>query len=140
MIGRTKYLPGILLIVSGCSLAIGCSRDPVVREQKFLAQGNRDKAFRRRNRQGVIARIADGAFLRVHYPSVKLLATTFAAEFRLKSIKGIGVAVPPSYLEPWAQRHPQLLRVCEQVDSWTARCPGIRVLGDHVLVRLEREA
>jgi ubiquinone/menaquinone biosynthesis C-methylase UbiE len=105
----------------------------------YLAHGNREKAFRRQSREGVTARIADGAFLQVHYPSVKLLANTFAPEFRLRSIKGIGVAVPPSYLEPWAQRHPRLLELCEQFDSWTSRCPGIRSLGDHVLVRLERE-
>jgi ubiquinone/menaquinone biosynthesis C-methylase UbiE len=105
----------------------------------YLVQGNREKAFRRLGQEGVDARIADGAFLHVRYPSVKLLANTFAPEFRLKSIQGVGVAVPPSYVEPWAQRHPRLLNACEQFDSWAARCPGIRVLGDHVLVRLERE-
>lgn len=106
---------------------------------RYLAQGNRDKAFRRQHRARVTARIAEGAFLQVHYPSVKSLASTFAPEFRLKSIQGVGVAVPPSYLEPWAERHPRLLKLCEQVDSWTSRCPGVRSLGDHVLVRLERE-
>jgi ubiquinone/menaquinone biosynthesis C-methylase UbiE len=105
----------------------------------YLAHGNRDKAFRRQNREGATARIADGAFLRVRYPSVESLANAFAPGFRLRSIKGVGVAVPPSYLEPWAQRHPRLLELCEQFDSWTSRCPGIRSLGDHVLVRLERE-
>lgn len=106
----------------------------------YLKQGNRAKAFRRLNREGFAARIADGAFLQVRYPSAKLLATAFAREFRLKSILGIGVAVPPSYLEPWAQRHPALLKLCEQFDSLASRCPGIRLLGDHVLVRLERES
>jgi len=128
------------LLKPGAS-AVLCWMGPVCAWEMiwYLAHGNREKAFRRTNRQGVIAKIADGARLHVHYPSVKLLASTFAPEFRLKSIKGIGVAVPPSYLEPWAQRHPHLLRICEQVDSWTARCPGIRVLGDHILARLERE-
>jgi ubiquinone/menaquinone biosynthesis C-methylase UbiE len=104
----------------------------------YLAQGNRGRAFRRLQRDGVTANIADGASLRVHYPSVKFLATEFAPEFHLKSIKGVGVAVPPSYLEPWAQGHPRMLSLCEQFDSWMARCPGIRLLGDHVVVRLER--
>ncbi|MGA9473570.1 MAG: class I SAM-dependent methyltransferase [Terriglobales bacterium] len=104
----------------------------------YLAQGSHKKAFRRLSREGVEARIADGAFLQVCYPSVKSLAKAFAPEFRLKSIKGIGVAVPPSYLEPWAERHPHLLKLCEQIDLRTSRCPGIRSLGDHVLVRLER--
>lgn len=105
----------------------------------YLAQGSREKAFRRLTREGVAAKIANGVFVRVHYPSVTLLARTFAPAFRLKSIKGVGVAVPPSYLESWAQRHPRLLQLCERTDSLLGRCPGVRVLADHVLVRLQRQ-
>jgi hypothetical protein len=105
----------------------------------YLAHADKDKAFRRFRPAGVNARIADGAFIHVHYPSVGFFARTFAPEFRLKAVRGIGVAVPPSYLEPWAQRHPRLLQVCEHFDSWLGGCPGVRLLGDHVLVRLQRE-
>jgi cyclopropane fatty-acyl-phospholipid synthase-like methyltransferase len=105
----------------------------------YLAHGKLQKAFRRLSRDGVTARIADGAFVHVRYPTVRALAHTFAPEFRLESVKGIGVAVPPSYAEPWAQRHPSLLRFCERADSLLGRCPGIRGLADHVLVRLRRE-
>jgi ubiquinone/menaquinone biosynthesis C-methylase UbiE len=105
----------------------------------YLAHGDVDKAFRRLKRDGITARISDGAFVRVHYPSVRLLAKVFAPEFRLKSVQGIGVAVPPSYLESSAQRHPRLLEACERADSWIAHAPGVRSLGDHVLVRLQRE-
>jgi len=104
----------------------------------YLAHGNRAKAFRRLHQNGVTATIADGAFVRVQYPSVRLLARTFAPEFRLKSFKGIGVAVPPSYLERWAQGHPRLLELCERADLWLGRSPGIRALADHVLLRFER--
>jgi ubiquinone/menaquinone biosynthesis C-methylase UbiE len=105
----------------------------------YLVHGNRKKAFRRLQSDGVTARVADGAFVRVHYPSVKLLGRTFAPQFRVTAVKGIGIAVPPSYLEPWAQRHPQLFQMCERVDSFLGRCPGVRVLADHVLVQLQRE-
>ena len=105
----------------------------------YAAHGNRDKAFRRFRQAGLAARIANDAFVHVHYPSVRLLTQAFAPEFRVKSVRGIGIAVPPSYLEPWAQRHPQLLQICERFDSWLGSCPGIRSLGDHVLVRLQRE-
>ncbi len=105
----------------------------------YVAQGDRDRAFRRFTRESVSARIADGAFVQVHYPSVRSLARAFAPEFRLKSVRGIGVVVPPSYLEPWARRHPHLLQLCTRFDSWLGACPGIRSLGDHVLVHLQRE-
>jgi ubiquinone/menaquinone biosynthesis C-methylase UbiE len=104
----------------------------------YLAHGNADKAFRRLNKEGVTARIADEAFVRVHYPSVRLLARTFAPEFRMQSFKGIGVAVPPSYLEEMVQRHPRLLEFCERADSWMGKCPGPRALADHVLLRFQR--
>jgi ubiquinone/menaquinone biosynthesis C-methylase UbiE len=107
----------------------------------YLAHANTDKAFRRlNNKEGVTARLADGAFVRVHYPSVRSLARTFAPEFRMQSFKGIGVAVPPSYLEELAQRHPRLLQSCERADSWMGKCPGIRALADHVLLRFQRTA
>lgn len=105
----------------------------------YWARGEKEKAFRRMSRHGVTARIADGAFVWAHYPSVKTVVSTFAPEFRLRFVKGVGVTVPPTYLEPWAQRHPRWLRLCQQADSWLGRCPGVRTLGDHVLVRLQRE-
>lgn len=104
----------------------------------YLAQGNTDKAFRRWRRSGVTARIADGAFMNVHYPSVSSLSGIFAPEFRLQSVKGIGVAVPPSYLESRAQRHPRLLEICQRADLFMGRFPGIQNLADHVLLRFQR--
>jgi ubiquinone/menaquinone biosynthesis C-methylase UbiE len=104
----------------------------------YLAQGKPKKAFRRWNRKGAWSRLADGAFVHVYYPSVSLLARSFAPEFRLTSFKGIGVAVPPSYLEPWAQRYPRWIQLCQRADSYLGRSAGVRALGDHVLVRFER--
>ncbi|HEY6339389.1 MAG TPA: methyltransferase domain-containing protein [Candidatus Sulfotelmatobacter sp.] len=106
---------------------------------RYSAHGKWGKAFRRINKEGVTARIADRAFVRVRYPSVRSLARTFAPEFRLKSVKGIGVAVPPSYLEDWAQRHPRVLQFCERADFYMGRFPGIRALADHILLHFERK-
>lgn len=105
----------------------------------YLALGNRRKAFRRLNRDGVSARIGDGAFVQVHYPTVRQIATIFAPEFRLKSIRGIGVAIPPSYVEKWVERHPRTFHLFQKADTLLGRCPGVRLLADHVLVSLQRE-
>ncbi len=104
----------------------------------YLAHGNGKKALRRLRRTPATARIAEEAFVQVRYPSVRTVARTFSPGFRLQSIKGIGLAVPPSYLEPLALCHPHLMRLCEFADRCLASCPGLRLLADHVLVRLQR--
>lgn len=106
----------------------------------YLAHGNPRKALRRLHRGGVTAQLADGVPVHVHYPAVQSLTRTFAPEFRLKSLKGIGVAVPPSYVETWVHRFPCVLQLGVRVDSVLDRCPGIRGLADHILLRFEREA
>lgn len=105
----------------------------------YLAQGKSGKALRRFHREGATARLAEGASVRVFYPSVRLLAQTFAPEFQLKSVKGIGVFVPPSYLETWANRFPGLFGLSVRVDSLLELCPGIRTLADHILLEFRRE-
>jgi hypothetical protein len=87
----------------------------------------------------VTARLAEGATVRVHYPSVRLLARTFAPQFRLVSFKGIGVSVPPSYLETWANRFPGLFDLSMRADSLLGRCPGVRAFADHILLEFRRE-
>jgi SAM-dependent methyltransferase len=105
----------------------------------YLARAKPAKALRRLHRGGITARLDGGALVHVYYPSLRSLAQAFAPEFSLKSVKGIGVAVPPSYLEPLASRYPSLLRAAVLADFSLGRCPGIRMLADHVLIRFERE-
>lgn len=104
----------------------------------YLVHGDASNAFRRFRHGGVSARIADAAFVHIHYPPVRFLARKFSPTFKLKSIRAVGLTVPPSYLEPWTSRHPRLLQSCRQIDSLLGRVPALRSLGDHVLVRFQR--
>jgi ubiquinone/menaquinone biosynthesis C-methylase UbiE len=105
----------------------------------YLAQGNPAKAFRRFRRGGVTARLAEGATVRVHYPTIRRLRRTFTPEFRLVSFKGIGVSVPPSYMEYWANRFPRLFDLSMRADSVLGHCPGLRAFADHILLEFRRE-
>ncbi len=101
-------------------------------------QGNKEKAFRRLRSAGVVATLGS-ARVHVWYPRVSELARTFAPWFRLKSYRGVGVFVPPSYLEHWARRHTSVLRICERLDRLIAPLPVLRSIGDHVLLHFERD-
>ena len=74
----------------------------------------------------------------VYYPSLRSVLQCFGAQFRLRSLNAVGLAVPPSYMEEWARRHLSTLRACESVDRLLSRWPLFRVLGDHMLLHLER--
>jgi SAM-dependent methyltransferase len=74
----------------------------------------------------------------VYYPTLIELLAAFAPDFRLKSVTGIGITVPPSYLEPWIGAHPFLFFILQRIDSVIHTLPVARVLGDHMLLHLER--
>lgn len=106
----------------------------------YLACGNPRKAFRRLRRGEVAGHLTQKTSAAVYYPSVRKLVRIFGPEFRLTSFTGIGVSVPPSYVEPWANRFPRLLRLAKRVDSVLGKSPGVRALADHILLKFERES
>jgi ubiquinone/menaquinone biosynthesis C-methylase UbiE len=104
----------------------------------YLTQGEFQKAFRRWRSSGVSARLNNRAAIHVRYPRIRSLARDFFPEFRLMSVKGVGVSVPPSYVEPWVARFPRWFDLFVEADILLGRCPGIRILADHILLSLER--
>jgi SAM-dependent methyltransferase len=102
----------------------------------YLLKGDLHRAFRRCTG---FARVSlEGHRLPVHYPTLRSMRKSFGPMFRVRSVTGIGVAVPPSYLEIWAQKHPGILHRCDSIDHVLSRWPCARVLGDHMLLHLER--
>jgi ubiquinone/menaquinone biosynthesis C-methylase UbiE len=102
----------------------------------FLSHGKHKEAFRRwpgRARTALGERVVE-----VHYPTIRHLRTVFAPWFSLRSTIGVGVVVPPSYMEAFVCRRRVLLRGMCNVDRLICSWPVFRVLGDHVLLRLER--
>jgi ubiquinone/menaquinone biosynthesis C-methylase UbiE len=76
--------------------------------------------------------------IRVYYPSARAVSRLFAPQFALRSWRGIGVTLPPAYLEPWARRYPKLLHRLARVDRLLGRVPLLRGMAGHVLLQFER--
>ena len=102
----------------------------------FLVCGKAPKAIRRWN--GHAAASLGKITVEVQYPTVAELRKAFSPHFRLRSRTGIGVTVPPSYLENLARRFPGILSQLCVVDRLVSGWPVFRVCGDHVLLRFER--
>jgi len=102
----------------------------------FLLHGKFRKAFRRCSGCAT-AKIGEFTVV-VYYPTVGKLQKLFAPSFALRSCTGVGVTVPPSYVETWIQSYPKLLSVFRIIDKAISNIPGFRVLGDHMLLHFER--
>ena len=104
----------------------------------YLAQGNVRKAARRFRQGGQSAVLSAHSELKVWYHSVRQLKKAFSPHFRLLGWKGVGVAVPPSYLDFLAAKHPRMFRLVAEIDPWLGDCPGLRAMADHMLLTFER--
>jgi ubiquinone/menaquinone biosynthesis C-methylase UbiE len=102
----------------------------------FLAHGEPRKAVRRFHRRPV--RHLETGALMIRYRSVKEMAHLLVPEFRLRKWKGIGICVPPSYLEHWACRFPKLTKVLAKADRWFDGVPVLRGMADCALLEFER--
>jgi ubiquinone/menaquinone biosynthesis C-methylase UbiE len=101
----------------------------------YLLHGNLRKAFRRCGGHAT-ARFNDYT-INVRYPTFRRLRALFEP-FALRSCTGIGIMVPPSYLEPWARKHPKLIRLLSRIDGLLCNLPVFRVIGDHMLLHFEK--
>jgi SAM-dependent methyltransferase len=97
-------------------------------------------ASRRRYRWHLAAAPHSAETLDVWYPRVPQIRGAFAPHFQFVSVTGIGVAIPPSYVESWAQQHRRIFSILASIDNWVDHLPCLRVAGDHMLLRFRRSS
>jgi ubiquinone/menaquinone biosynthesis C-methylase UbiE len=104
----------------------------------YLAHGKPHKALRRFQAGGTVATLAGRTTVRVQYPSVRTLQHTFAPHFFLTGWKGVGIVIPPSYLEFLGLRYPRAFLVAAELEPQLSSVPVVRNLADHVVLTFER--
>ena len=129
---------GRMVKPGGCVVVCMSSRFCLWEWLWFSAHGQASRAMRRW--KGSTTAYLGNMALEVRYPTVREIRQSFASHFRLRRFKGIGVAVPPTYLEHLARRLPALLRGLEAVDHVVSSRRIFRVIGDHILLVFERTA
>ena len=81
----------------------------------------------------------EGRTVWTRYYTPGAFARIFAdAGFTTVSLRGLGLFVPPPYLEAFAGRHPRLVGALQRVEDWTGGWPGVRAWGDHFLIVLRK--
>lgn len=94
-------------------------------------------ALRRLQRDGVDATVGNGK-AHVWYPSIRSLRQVFGPTFKLRRVIGLGVFLPPSYLESVVARRPRLFNLLTRLERATAARFPFNRLADHVILEFER--
>ena len=102
----------------------------------FLFHGKVRKAFRRSFAIAVV-KVGDG-FVKIQYPALKKVKESFSPCFLMRSCKGTGVAIPPSFLDPISRKYPRVLGLLRRIDNGISHLPLFRSIGDHMLLYFER--
>ena len=100
----------------------------------FIARGERAKAARRR--MADVAVPVAGVDVPTYYHRRRDVHASLGDDFALDGAIGIGVVVPPPFLEPrWQQVPAVIRRAAAGVDRMAASWPLLNQLGDHMLTR-----
>jgi 2-polyprenyl-3-methyl-5-hydroxy-6-metoxy-1,4-benzoquinol methylase len=102
----------------------------------FVAHGNWKVATRRLRRTE--HPVSQEREIRVHYPSVSAIARAFAPDFALRHRKGMGLTLPPAYMEHWARRAPRLTSTLARIDGLIGGVPVLRSMANFVVLEFER--
>jgi len=103
----------------------------------YLLHGKPSKAFRR-FRTVVPANLGDGKMIPVYRHSARSLKEAFAPYFHLRGRKGVGIFVPPSYMDHLASRLPRGMVAATAMDYLISAWPLFRSMADHNLMLFER--
>jgi len=98
------------------------------------------RAVARWSKAAVPVPLSGGTVWTRYYSPSEFRSTFAAAGFRLRSLRTLGLLVPPPYAVAFADRHPHLLARLQAIEDRIAAWPGVRGWGDHFLVVMERHA
>jgi hypothetical protein len=102
----------------------------------FLFHGKVRKAFRR---SFAIATVKVGnRVVKIHYPALREVRKSFSPSFLMRSCTGIGIAAPPTLLEPIFHKHSRIVALLRRIDKGVSQLPLFRTIGDHMVLRFER--
>ncbi len=102
----------------------------------FLAKAQFKKAFRRNNKKPVLANV-DGVDVPTWYYDPKHLERWTIDTFKVKSIAPIGIAIPPSYLEPFFKNKKGFLKFLKRAETYLTSSSLSRY-ADHYSIILEK--
>lgn len=102
----------------------------------FRFKGDKSKAWRRTVKDGVIANLGSATQLTFYYSPKEIIKMTNNL-FEVKGIRPVGFFIPPSYLNPYFERHKFLFLILSIFDKITRPFKFFANQADHYLIHLK---
>ncbi|HXC06840.1 MAG TPA: methyltransferase domain-containing protein [Bacteroidia bacterium] len=111
---------------------------PVCPWELLLAlKGNFKTAFRRMHRKGTVSHLEGVHFMTYYYPP-RTVRHAFGKDFRMLACKGLGISVPPPYLDTFPAHYPVLFNNLCRLEDMLWNKSLFPALSDHYILSMEK--
>jgi SAM-dependent methyltransferase len=104
----------------------------------FIRKGDKEKAYRRSNKNGVET-VIDSHHFKTYYYSPREIKSIFKKNYYHTATKPIGLFVPPSYLESYFVKRKGLFGFLKLLDKILGNFSFLANYADHYLIVLKRK-
>ena len=107
-------------------------------EMFMVFRGYFKTAFRRFRKGGTKAKV-EGLYFDCFYYNPQFIIDHLADSFRLVSLKGLSITVPPPFIEHFVERHPRLFARLERWENKIWDKAPFKSWGDHFMITMEKK-
>jgi len=120
----------------GGSVLLGLMGRTCAVEALYFAATKRPNLTSRRRHDGAVPVLVAGIDVPTFYHRISAVRAALGHDLHLQAIEGVGVAIPPPYLEQrWLQLPRSVRGLVTSIDALIAPIPPFNRAGDHVLLR-----
>ncbi|MFM2016847.1 MAG: hypothetical protein RL007_503 [Bacteroidota bacterium] len=128
----------VMLRPGGRFVAVVMSDDCTFEKLYFNRKGERNKAVRRKDKNGTATVIENETFTTWYYSPDKFSALVNHV-FTTRKTKAVGWMIPPSYLNAYFVKRPGLLRTLNIIENTIGNMSAFARKADHFLIDLVRK-
>lgn len=128
-----------LLKPDGRFIAVVMPRFCIWESLYFALKGRKKKIFRRNTNESILANV-DGTSVETWYYSPNDFIEIFSNSFKKIKTKPVGMAIPPSYLEPFFDNKQGMLNFLNSCENLLGSIPLLSRYSDHFLIDLVKSS
>ncbi len=104
----------------------------------FLLKGNWRSIFRRNTDKALAVPVSDNMVATWYYSPMEF-SHLFSNEFVLDDVRPIGIVLPPSYLNPFFEKHPLIFALAKRMENVLGRFAIFASVADHFIILLRKK-